>query len=142
MKRLLTLLFFSVFLTSALTVTAQTVFINKSDSKYHLLSCKYLDPSHDSIDMALAMKKGLSPCGVCKPTTKSASSSGGMGSMGAPKSMDAPKAMEKSGMGQPGNSSGNVAQKQCAVTDKDGKRCPGMAEEGSVYCWEHRDYKK
>jgi hypothetical protein len=145
MKKLFMLLILSVFLTSAINVFAQTVYVNKTDSKYHLLSCKYLDPSHDSLDMTLAIKKGLGPCSVCKPTAKGASSSGSMGSMGsmgASKSMDAPKSMEKSGMGQQVNSTANVAGKQCAVIEKDGKRCIGETEPGSIYCWEHRNYKK
>lgn len=139
MKKLLSLLVLSVILTSTINVFAQAVFTNKADSKYHLLSCKYLDPSHDSLDMALAVKKGFSPCDVCKPSSQGAS---GSGSMGATKSMGAAKSMEKSGMNQKVNSSSNMAAKQCAVINKDGKRCIGEAEPGSVYCWEHRNYKK
>lgn len=142
MKKLLSLIVVSIILTSTVNVFAQTVFTNKADSKYHLLSCKYLDPSHDSLDMAFAIKKGFGACPVCKPSAQGASSSSSMGSMGAPKSMDAPKSMEKSGMNQKVNSSSNVAVKQCAVIEKDGKRCIGDAEPGSVYCWEHRNYKK
>ena len=142
MKKLLKLLIFFIFLTSTVNVIGQTVYVNKTDSKYHLLSCRYLDPSHDSLDMALAIKKGLGPCSVCKPTAKSASSSGSMGSMDTPKSMDAPKSMGKSGMNKQVNSSTNVAGQQCAVINKDGKRCIGKAEPGSIYCWEHKDYKK
>jgi hypothetical protein len=142
MKKLFKLLILSVFLTSATNVFAQTVYVNKKDSKYHLLTCKYLDPSHDSLDMTFAIKKGLGECPVCNPSGKATSTSGSMGTMGAPKSMDAPKSMEKSGMGQRVNSSANVAGQQCAVINKDGKRCVGKAEPGSIYCWEHRDYKK
>ena len=148
MKKLFKLLFLFVFLTSAASVFAQTVYVNKTDSKYHLLTCKYLDPSHDSLSMTFAIRKGLGECPVCNPSGKGASSSGKMGGMGTPKSMDAsksmdtPKNMEKSGMGQQVNSSVNVAGQQCAVINKDGKRCIGKAEPGSIYCWEHRDYKK
>jgi hypothetical protein len=142
MKKLLSLLVLSVILTSTINVFAQTVYTNKADSKYHLLTCKYLDPSHDSLDMAFAIKKGFGACPVCKPSAQGASSSGSMGSMGAPKSMDAPKSMEKSGMNQQMNSSTNTANEQCAVIGKDGKRCTGMVEAGSIYCWEHRNYKK
>jgi hypothetical protein len=142
MKKLFKLFFLSVFLTSAANVFAQTVYVNKTDSKYHLLTCKYLDPSHDSLSMAFAIKKGLGECPVCNPSGKGTSSSGSMGSMGAPKSMDAPKSMEKSGMGQQVNSSANVAGQQCAVINKDGKRCIGKAEPGTIYCAEHRNYKK
>jgi hypothetical protein len=139
MKKLLSLLVLSILLTSTINVFAQTVYTNKADSKYHLLSCKFLDPSHDSLDMTFAIKKGFSPCSVCKPSAQGASSSG---SMGAPNSMSAPKSMEKSGMKEQVNSSASVAGQQCAVIEKDGKRCVGKVEPGSVYCWEHRNYKK
>ena len=59
MKKLLSLLVLSVILTSTINVFAQTVFTNKADSKYHLLTCKYLDPSHDSLDMTFSCKEGL-----------------------------------------------------------------------------------
>lgn len=151
MKKLFSLLVLSIILSSTINVFAQTVFTNKTDSRYHLLSCKYLDPSHDSLDMAFAIKKGLSPCDVCKPSSQGASGSGSMGgansmgaskSMGTSKSMEAPKNMEKSGMNQNLNSSSNVTGKQCAAIDKDGKRCIGKAESGSAYCLVHRNYKK
>jgi hypothetical protein len=142
MKKLLSFLILSVILTPAVNVIAQTVYTNKADSKYHLLTCKYLDPSHDSLDMAFAIKKGFGACPVCKPSVKGASSSGSMGSMGDPKSMDAPKSMEKSGMGQQVNSTTNASSKQCAAIEKDGKRCIEQTEPGSVYCWGHRNYKK
>jgi hypothetical protein len=145
MKKLFKLLILSVFLTSAINVFAQTVYVNKEDSKYHLLSCRYLDQSHDSLDIAFAIRKGFGPCSVCKPSAQSASSSSTMGaasSMGASSSMSAPKSMEKPGMKQQANSSTNVAGQQCAVINKDGKRCIGIAEAGSVYCMEHKNYKK
>jgi hypothetical protein len=138
MKNLIKFLILSVFMMSAINSFAQTVFVNKTDAKFHLLSCRYLDPNHDSLDMAFAIKKGLGACDVCKPSSKGASS----GSMGAAGSMGAPKSMEKSGMKQQPNSSANVTAKQCAVIDKDGKRCPGEVEPGTIYCWEHKDYKK
>jgi hypothetical protein len=145
MKRLLKLLVLSIFLTSTINVSAQIVYVNKTDSKYHLLSCRFLDPSHDSLDMSLAIKKGLAPCSVCEPSAKSKSSSGSMGtsgSMGNSNSMGAPKSTGKSGMKEQVNSSVNRASQQCAVINKDGKRCIGTAEPGSIYCWEHRNYKK
>jgi tricorn protease-like protein len=145
MKKLFKLLVLSAFLTSAINVSAQTVYVNKADSKYHLLSCRFLDPSHDSLDMSLAIKKGLAPCSVCEPSSKSKPSSGSMGTSGSmsnSNSMGAMKSMEKSGMKQQMNSSANTAGQQCAVINKDGKRCIGTAEPGSIYCYEHRNYKK
>ena len=139
MRKLFSLLVLSVILTSTFDLIAQTVYTNKADSKFHLLTCKYLDPSHDSLEMAFAVKKGFGPCPVCKPSAPGASSSGSMGSMG---SMGAPKSMEKSGMGQQGKATSKVASQQCTVIDKDGIRCTGMLEPGSVYCLEHKNYKK
>jgi hypothetical protein len=136
MKKLLNFLILSVFLTLSANVFGQTVYVNKKDSKFHLLTCKYLDPSHDSLDMTFAIKKGLGECPVCNPSGKGASSTGSMSGM------DAPKSMEKSGMGKQANSSANVAEQQCAVINKDGKRCTGKAEPGTIYCAMHKDYKK
>jgi hypothetical protein len=139
MKKLSTLFLLSVLLTSASNLFAQTDYTNKADSKYHLLTCKYLDPSHDSLDMAFAIKKGFIPCTVCKPTAQSASTTG---SMGGSSSMGGSGSMGKSGMDQKGSSSTGVAGKQCSVINKDGKQCPGKAEPGTDYCWEHRNVKK
>lgn len=139
MKKLFKLFVLSAFLTLTINVSAQIVYVNKTDSKYHLLSCRFLDPSHDSLDMSVAVKKGLAPCSVCEPSSKIKSSSG---SMGNSNSMGTTKSMEKSGMNQQMNSSVNTAGQQCAVINKDGKRCIGTAEPGSIYCWEHRNYKK
>lgn len=139
MKKFLGSLILSVILTLTVNVFAQTVYTNKEDSKYHLLTCKYLDPSHDSLDMAFAIKKGFGACPVCNPSSKGTSSTG---SMGSAKSMGEPNSMEKSGMKQQGKTSANDAFKQCTVIEKDGKRCIGKAESGSIYCQEHRNYKK
>jgi len=140
MKKLIGLLIMSLFMASTSSLVAQTVYVNKTDSKYHLLTCKYLDPSHDSLDMTFALKKGLGACSVCKPNAKGTSSSGSM-DMDAPNSMSSPKSMDKSGMKKEGDSAANLS-KQCAVIEKDGKRCIGQIEPGSIYCWEHRNYKK
>jgi hypothetical protein len=148
MKNLIKLLLLFLFLNLSTNGFAQTVYVNKTDSKYHRLTCKYLDSSHDSLSMEFAIQKGLGACPVCNPSAKSGGS-GTMGNMGTTKGMDAPKStdpaknMEKSGMGkQVNNVSGNNMSAQCAVIDKDGKRCPGKAEPGSVYCAEHKNYKK
>ena len=139
MEKQFKVLILCVIMTSGINLFAQNVYVNKTDSKFHLLTCKYLDPSHDSLDMMFAVKKGLGPCPVCNPSAKGASSSG---SMGATKSMDATKSMNNPGMNQQVNSKATIAVQKCAVIDKDGKRCIGDAEPGSLYCWEHRNYKK
>ena len=139
MKTLTKLFILLCFLNFAITVSAQKVYINKGKSDYHLLTCKYLDPAHDSLDITSAVKKGLGACTVCNPNVPGASSSG---SMGADKSMEATKSVEKSDMMQKNPQSSKVTTSLCTVINSDGKRCPGNAEEGSKYCLEHRNYKK
>ena len=80
MKKLLSLLDSVSHLTSTVNVFAQTVYTNKADSKYHLLTCKYLDPR---MNMAFAINKGFGACPVCKPSAQGASSSGSMGRVSA-----------------------------------------------------------
>ncbi len=127
MKKLLRLIILSIFLTSTVNVIAQTVFKSKTESKYHLISCKFLDQKHDSLDLSIALKKGYSPCDVCEPPTK----------IGEVKKSNASMDMGKSEPKQQMNSSIGTAFKQCVFIDKDGKRCPGEAEKGSKYCLVH-----
>jgi hypothetical protein len=128
MKKLIKLLLLSVFLTSTLNVFTQTVYKSKSESKYHLLSCRYLEQNHDSLDLSLAIKNGFSPCGVCNPPTKIGQvikSNAGSMSIG------------KTDMKPQMNSTTTVTGKQCAFVAKDGTRCTGEVEAGSKYCLEH-----
>jgi hypothetical protein len=129
MKKLIKLLILSVFLTSAINVCAQTVYKSKANSKYHILGCRYLDQSHDSLDLTLAIKKGFGPCPVCNPPTKTSSGS---------KSNTAPMSMGKTEMQPQMNSSTNVASQQCAFVLSDGTKCPEKAVAGSIYCTVHK----
>jgi hypothetical protein len=129
MKKLFKLLILSVFMCSSINVCAQTVFKSKAESKYHLLSCRYLDQSHDSLDLAFALKNGFSPCSVCNPPTK-------VGQI--VKSSGASMNMGKTEMKQQMNSTTNMADQQCAFVMKDGTRCPEKVEKGSIYCMRHK----
>lgn len=128
MKKLFKLLILSVFLTSANNLFAQTVYKSKTESKYHLLSCRYLEQSHDSLDLSFAIKKGFSPCSVCNPPTK----------VGQAIKSNAPMNMGKTEMKPQMNSSANVAGQQCAFMMKDGTRCPEKVVAGSIYCLGHK----
>jgi hypothetical protein len=128
MGKLFKLLILTVFLASTINVRAQTVYKSKTESKYHILGCRYLDQSHDSLDLTFAIKKGFSPCKVCNPPTKVGS---------ATKSSTTPMSMGKTEMKPQMNSSTNVASQQCAFVMKDGTRCPEKAEAGSIYCMGH-----
>ena len=49
---------------------AQTVYITKTGRKYHADGCRYLSKSSIAIDLADAIARGFTPCGVCNPPTQ------------------------------------------------------------------------
>jgi len=57
-------------------LSAQTVYITKSGTKYHSSGCRYLSQSKIAIDLSDAVNGGYSPCSVCNPPTKSKANSG------------------------------------------------------------------
>ena len=75
MKKLIGLSILFIFLTTTIDVTAQTVFVTKTGSKYHNDGCRYLSQSKISIDLSAAIAKGYGPCSVCKPPTQAVSTS-------------------------------------------------------------------
>jgi hypothetical protein len=75
MKRFANLLILSILFFSTVNITAQTVYITKTGSKYHSDGCRYLSKSKTAIDLASAISKGYSTCSVCKPPTQVTSSS-------------------------------------------------------------------
>jgi micrococcal nuclease len=54
-------------LLSAALLSAQTVWISKSGSKYHVAGCRYLGTSATAIDLAEAVAREYEPCSVCNP---------------------------------------------------------------------------
>ena len=60
MKKLLRLLILSVFLTSVANVIAQTVYVNKTDSKYHLLWKNCFQPHEVSITSRVRKNRSIS----------------------------------------------------------------------------------
>lgn len=56
--------------TVAKTVTppsTDTVYITRTGAKYHLGSCRYLSQSKIEIDRQEAIRRGYTPCSVCRP---------------------------------------------------------------------------
>ncbi|REG78212.1 hypothetical protein [Algoriphagus antarcticus] len=68
-KKILHTLLFTAFFLLAAQLQAQTVFITKTGSKYHKESCRYAKTGWAS-DLAVAKKRGLTACLVCKPSSK------------------------------------------------------------------------
>lgn len=67
MRHFVTLL---IILIAAVNVSAQTVYITKTGTKYHTPDCRYLSQSKIAVDLEEAVKSGYSPCSVCSPGTK------------------------------------------------------------------------
>ena len=47
---------------------SQTVYATKTDTKYHLTSCKSLSRGKVAIDLQEARAKGYSACSICRPS--------------------------------------------------------------------------
>ena len=60
---------FSFIILYAILLTAQTVYITKTGSKYHRESCSYLRKSSIPISLQDAISKGYTPCSRCNPPT-------------------------------------------------------------------------
>lgn len=95
-------------------VSAQTVYITKTGSKYHLGHCGSLSKSSIEIDLNDAVSKGYGPCARCRPPSTTSSKS--------ERKVSTSKQSESS---------------QCAATTKKGTRCKRKAAAGSSYCWQH-----
>jgi len=48
-------------------LAGRTVYITKTGEKYHLGSCRYLKKSKIPVDIEEAVRRGYTPCSVCKP---------------------------------------------------------------------------
>lgn len=68
MKRILFLLV-PVFVFVANIVSAQTVYVTKTGTKYHVADCRYLSQSKIAIELKDAIERGYEPCKVCHPPT-------------------------------------------------------------------------
>lgn len=65
-----------IILLAAVNLSAQTVYITKSGTKYHKSDCRYLSQSKIAVDLEEAVDRGFLPCSVCGPPTKSKANSG------------------------------------------------------------------
>jgi peptidoglycan hydrolase CwlO-like protein len=136
MKKLICLLILSIFLVSTINVSAQTVYITKTGSKYHNDGCRYLSQSKISIDLATAISKGYGPCSVCKPPTQVTSSSNNKITNTNTEKTAVKQQINTSA--NKVNQSTNPVSQQCAAITKAGTRCTRKAEPGSIYCWQHK----
>ena len=66
-----------IILLAAINLSAQTVYITKSGTKYHKSDCRYLSQSKIAIDLKEALDRGYLPCSVCSPPIKTKADSDG-----------------------------------------------------------------
>lgn len=66
-RNLFTFVFFIVFAMMSHLASAQTVYVTENGKKYHKKNCTLVNEGKKGIELAEAKKKGLEPCGVCKP---------------------------------------------------------------------------
>lgn len=76
-----------ILLLAAINLSAQTVYITKSGTKYHKSDCRYLSQSKIAVELEEAVDRGYLPCSVCGPPAKSKANSGGT-KMGAYQTKD------------------------------------------------------
>ena len=76
-----------IIMLAAVNISAQTVYITKSGTKYHTSDCRYLSQSKIAVDLTEAVDRGYLPCSVCGPQVKSKANSGGT-KMGAYQTKD------------------------------------------------------
>lgn len=127
------LISFLIILTWTLSLPAQTVYITKTGTKYHVSSCRYLRESKISVSLSEARDRGYGPCSVCKPPLQS--------NVKNPTQKTDPNQL----LNSPPSTSDSKKQvnttvrerQQCVAITQAGLRCKRLAESGSLYCWQH-----
>jgi hypothetical protein len=126
MKKIILLGLFFYLLVPALT--AQTVYITKSGSKYHIATCSYLSKS--SIPMELSeLSSKYSACSRCNPTAKKTETKEDVKTQKNSSSVTESKLTK---------STKPAVSGRCQATTKKGSQCKRNAAAGSSYCWQHK----
>lgn len=66
-QSIFTFAFLILFSLMAHFASAQTVYVTENGKKYHKKNCTLVNEGKKGIELSEAKKKGLEPCGVCKP---------------------------------------------------------------------------
>jgi hypothetical protein len=119
-----------LFIMLSCMVTAQTVYVTKTGTKYHASGCRYLSKSCISISLADAKADGYTPCSVCKPTT----------TIKTDKKATAPKstATDETKSPQTQVKQKSTTATQCTATTQKGTRCKRTTTDPSGKCWQHQ----
>lgn len=118
-KQLLLLAVISLLLMG--NVFAQTVYVTKTGTKYHKVTCKYLSKSSIAISLTDAVSQGYTACSVCKPSSTYTTTT-----------------TTKTNTTTTGTTTKKQTQsEQCSATTKAGTRCKRMTLSPNGKCWQH-----
>lgn len=107
-----------IFLT--FSIHGQTVYKTPSGAKYHRESCRTVKNVSEAISIKEALKKGLSPCKICKPPVSNSGSSA------------------NTFVSTPNKAKGEDEAVQCKGKTKKGIRCKRMTKIADGYCFQHK----
>lgn len=102
-----------------LNTQAQIVYKSPKGQKYHLPTCRTVNNVSESLSVDKALKMGLEPCKICKPTYNASSRTN-------------PPSKTPAGEGQ---------KTQCNGITKKGTRCKHYTTIGNQYCFQHNPNK-
>ena len=99
----------------SLNLSAQTVYKTPSGTKYHLSGCRMVKNVSSYLNVEHAIRKGLTPCKICRPPFKQVS-----GTPSKPKQV-----------------AGINSENQCYATTQKGLRCKRKTKIGNNFCFQH-----
>ena len=116
-----------LFVSSFLSVTAQTVYVTKTGKKYHTESCRYLKYSKIKMDLKQAKSSGYGACKVCKPPVQVVTQSKSAKTTTKTK-VTTKKVIPKK----------TTISRQCSATTQKGTRCKRKTTSSCGKCWQHQ----
>ncbi len=123
LRQLSNILLFVTFITSYYSVDAQTCYVTKTGTKYHMPSCSYLKYSKIAFEFDKVKDAGYTACSRCKPTKAKLEKAVGVPLKGVSTiKKTAPR---------------RVTSVQCRGKTKSGKRCRRKTKNASGYCYQH-----
>lgn len=120
MKKRVKRLLFIIAILFAVTSFSQDVYRTKTGEKYHKEKCHFLKYSKIKLELSKAIKLGLEPCKVCKPSPKANATHN------ANNFVPAKLTRSKSSTAL-----------QCTGKTKTGKRCKRKTKNSNQRCYQH-----
>lgn len=118
----LKLFFFVGLMFCAVNISAQSVYMTNTGTKFHKNTCHYLKYSKKEISYEKALELRFTACSVCKPNVGSNT----LGIMSTSIKSTSPQSTNK-----------NTTSTQCTGKTKSGSRCKRMTKDRSGRCYQH-----